>query len=350
MTNIGIEEQLMKDIENSFGKDSLLRESVKTIRYWNKCIVWAWVLLGLNVFGVPQLIILVPIMFMLKVTFTSSSIFLMLAGALNIAGYVLTILTIVKGVRTRKEKTKIIWTQLCAGTEIENIYENFFNANMKNNNLKDFKFFFPEQQFGNEVHRMESTTYLKNAPVPRFNPAYGYFKFKYKDFWCYFQVARPLAFEIKVTRMRNGRAYTTTITTMVSTTRIFYLDKNMDRSLRGIRMKLGKGAKDSYQSESIEFNKVYSVNASSTDIRAAQFITPKVITNFLDTRPFFYSAGIDETFYADFYYQNKTYTPLGQLPISKITTIEDLFKKIHASILIDFSLFKQGIRLVYNFY
>ncbi|QEH62134.1 hypothetical protein SCHIN_v1c09410 [Spiroplasma chinense] len=334
------DERLLNDIKNFYSQSSELTEIMKKIKFWRTIFIVATVISTLSIIGVLATVPGIAIgekPFIQKIAYGIGA---MAAIALPVMG------TAIKKLFGFKKQ---VWTLFCGGNIIEQIYSLHFENTMKTQNLTDFEFIFTEKTTSIRKTYDSHTVFIANAPIPKLSNGISYIKFKYKQKDGIFQINEPIDFAVIKTRTVNGKTEEYEDITRVSSYKALY-NSDLDKEFEGFRLRRGKPKKDAYQCESIALNDKYNLNADSTDIRAAKFLSPKVINDLVDkTDLSFYSTGLSGDFYTDFYFAPASILPIGEVSISSFGGIEKLFLHIHWKVLEDFDKFKDSMNIIRAF-
>ncbi|WP_339034059.1 hypothetical protein [Spiroplasma endosymbiont of Cantharis rufa] len=136
---------------------------------------------------------------------------------------------------------------------------------------------------------------LIRAPIKDYNGSpkswlsrYSFFKgnekrnsiaFSFEDKLVNYQVNQIIRTVEKIVIPTKDGTSTTYIYHYIATTGLTVQNTKFDESYNGIIIFTGKSNKDSYQTESIEFNKRFGINVSNTDLRGPKLLRPKYIDN-----------------------------------------------------------------------
>ncbi|WP_342275338.1 hypothetical protein [Spiroplasma endosymbiont of Cantharis lateralis] len=131
------------------------------------------------------------------------------------------------------------------------------------------------------------------APIKDYNGSpkswlsrYSFFKgndkrnclvFSFDDKLVNYQVNQIIRTVEKIVVPTKNGTQTTYIYHYIATTGLTVQNTKFDESYNGIVIFSGKPNKDSYQTESIEFNKRFGINVSNTDLRGPKLLRPKYI-------------------------------------------------------------------------
>ncbi|AGR41781.1 hypothetical protein [Spiroplasma diminutum] len=334
--------KLQENIKNIFEMDINLKNIIKTIVNLKKKVLLFSVLLFLSIFIITGLFIICFILF--DNIWISSIIF----TVVSIITMITLIIVIFKFLKKIKFSTEILNKNLYENNNIQKLYEDYFNANISTNELESFKFIYLNSKITINEIEQDYHYFLKNKDEPILSNKINYFEFFYRGIKGFFQINEPIHFiHYETTTDSSGKTITEKKITKFSSDQLFYNNEKYITNYNGFKIQSKIKLKGDYKTESVIFNKKYTTNLNSSDIKSTKFLTPYAIdllSNIEDKD--FYKLGIEKQLYVEKYKIGKDILPIGILDLTMLFNENKLMALIENKIISDFNLFTRSIAYI----
>ncbi|QEH62121.1 hypothetical protein SCHIN_v1c09280 [Spiroplasma chinense] len=336
-------EKLIEDIKLAYTGNSKVKKAMKKVAFYKVTLAI------LSVFGIILFLLISSGVFVMD-SFIASTLNPIIMIAIFIGVGLLTLSLLIFGVLFYFKRDSIVlkkekkfFEALNENETLGNIYLKYFQENLTNKKVEELKFNPLNPTSVPLRSRGGYRAFISNLPVTK-NVNENRLEFTINGKKAMFLMNRPHKFtegNYWNSRNRSERVYT------VSSNVMFLQSNDFDQSFNGIRVRKGKAGKDSYQSESVEFNNKFKINLSSTDFRAAKFLSPKVIEGMTkEESKDFFSIGVDSEVYNDRMLVGKPIYPVGVINIRRNLSWEGLAKLIAKKIEQDLKVFERSLKII----
>ncbi|AOG60174.1 hypothetical protein SHELI_v1c02190 [Spiroplasma helicoides] len=252
-------------------------------------------------------------------------------------------------------KTRII-DELYKDFGLQKVYGQFFSKYIQNEDLKNFSINVISQISRDEDYGTTFKDFFNSKPIAINENEDNSFKFTYKGKSLLFFAKVPKKFthyETIFLDTKGGRV-TRKVVDYVSNAIVYLENDKYGPEFNGIKVRpYGANNKDAYQTESVDFNKKFSINVRNSDLRGPKFLSPKFIDhlNNIDVTNI-NVIGVNRDIYADWFYHDSfdCYYEVCSMELAKFDSVEALQKEIVDKVGSDFYLFEHLFECIKTLY
>ncbi|AKX34120.1 hypothetical protein SLITO_v1c04670 [Spiroplasma litorale] len=349
-------EALKQQIEEIYSKDD---NFIKLINSLKKSYFIGFVLIGLTIifFLIAGALIALP--FFLENKIFKENYFKIISYVFSIIFVILLVSTFLF-YNTKMGPSKIyksLKSSQFDNEKTKKVYEYYFKSIKLGDTDKEFLMDVNSTNNYFEYNYGSRLTLIKksNRDLPKPNVI----KFTFKDNEVHFIINHPIKYthERTISTLISNKNNNNTDTKVyyISTDDLFYKNTKFDQSYDGIKITKGKHFDKNFQTESVVFNKKYDINLPSNDIRAARFLSPKLIDKMstLNDKDF-KEFGINKNFYVSKSrktdYTNKIDFQIGALNYKKIKNFDSFKKQLINKVTRDFELLSRSFNYIEKIY
>ncbi|QBQ07462.1 hypothetical protein SGLAD_v1c02630 [Spiroplasma gladiatoris] len=191
---------------------------------------------------------------------------------------------------------------------IQSVYGEFYYKFIDDEKTDNFEIKIVRRIPKVEVYESSYKNWLSKRVLAINNNTQNSFHFTYKDKKVSFFIKNPKKFiEYYYSTDSKGNTTRHEKINFISNAAVFMENTKFDESYNGLRVVQEKDPKKGlFQTDSIEFNKRFYINANDNDLRAAKFLSPRLIEKLSSIEvQNIYSVGIENEIYADWFQVKK---------------------------------------------